>query len=56
METLSGFAVGKPVVIEEMFVLKCSLPEFEQFLDESRKRPPAGSGSIGEKHRRNTGR
>lgn len=44
METLSGFAVGKPVVIEEMFPLKCPLPEFEQFLDESRKQ---ASGWIG---------
>lgn len=44
METLSGFAVGKPVVIEEMFPLKCPLPEFEQFLDESRKH---ASGWIG---------
>ena len=35
IETLSGFAVGKPVVIEEMFPLKCSLPEFERFLRES---------------------
>lgn len=37
METLSGFDVGKPVVIEEMFPLACSIEEFEQFLDESRK-------------------
>jgi hypothetical protein len=44
METLSGFAVGKPVVIEEMFPLNCPFPEFERFLDESRK--PA-SGWIG---------
>ena len=44
METLSGFAVGKPVVIEEMFPLACPLPEFEQFLDESKK---TASGWIG---------
>jgi hypothetical protein len=37
METLSGFGVGKPVIIEEMFPLKCSISEFERFLDESRK-------------------
>ena len=37
METLAGFDVGKPVIIEEMFPLKCSIPEFERFLDESRK-------------------
>ncbi len=37
METLRGFSVGKPVVIEETFFLKCSVPEFEQFLDDSRE-------------------
>jgi len=35
MKTLKGFALGKPVVIEEMFPLKCPLAEFEQFVDES---------------------
>ncbi len=35
--TLSGFAVGKPVVIEETFPLKCSIQEFEEFLDKSNK-------------------
>ena len=44
METLSAFAVGKPVVIEEMFPLNCSFPEFERFLDGSRK---TASGWIG---------
>jgi hypothetical protein len=44
IETLSGFAVGKPVIIEEMFPLNCSFPEFERFLDESRK---VASGWIG---------
>ena len=44
METLAGFDVGKPVIIEEMFPLKCSIPEFERFLDESRK---TASGWIG---------
>lgn len=42
--TLKGFAVGKPVVIEETFPLKCSLEEFEQFLDLSRDH---ASGWIG---------
>jgi Cellulase (glycosyl hydrolase family 5) len=37
LKTLAGFAVGKPVVIEEMFPLRCSLAEFEKFLDGSRK-------------------
>jgi hypothetical protein len=33
LETLAGFAVGKPVLVEETFLLNCPLPEFEQFLD-----------------------
>ena len=37
MDTLSGFSVGKPVVIEETFPLKCSMPEFEQFMEMSKK-------------------
>ncbi len=38
IETLQGFAaVGKPVVIEEIFPLKCSAKELGPFLDESRK-------------------
>ena len=38
IETLAGFAaVGKPVVIEETFPLKCSMAEFRRFIDESRK-------------------
>ncbi len=36
MNTLRGFAIGKPVVIEEMFPLKCSVSELERFVDESR--------------------
>lgn len=36
-KTLAGFAVGKPVVIEETFPLKCSREEFSRFLDDSRK-------------------
>lgn len=35
MRTLEGFCVGKPVVIEETFPLKCPLPEFRRFLAES---------------------
>ena len=35
METLRGFAVGKPVVIEETFPLKCSQDELGAFFDES---------------------
>jgi hypothetical protein len=44
LETLSGFAVGKPVVVEETFPLACSQSEFERFLDGSRK---AAAGWIG---------
>jgi hypothetical protein len=36
LETLRGFAVGKPVVIEETFPLQCSMAEFERFLEGSR--------------------
>ena len=32
LETLKGFAVGKPVVIEETFPLKCSPKEMDEFL------------------------
>lgn len=38
METLSGFAAtGKPVIIEEMFTLKCGAEELEDFIRQSRK-------------------
>lgn len=37
LKTLAGFSVGKPVVIEETFPLRCSLAELEQFIDGSRK-------------------
>ncbi len=37
IETLRGFCVGKPVLIEETFPLKCSIGEFERFIEESRK-------------------
>lgn len=36
LETLRGFDVGKPVVIEETFPLKCSPEELAEFLDRSR--------------------
>jgi hypothetical protein len=35
LQTLAGFAVGKPVLIEETFPLKCSQAEFETFIDKS---------------------
>jgi hypothetical protein len=37
LETLAGFAVGKPVLIEETFPLKCSPEELGQFIDGSKK-------------------
>jgi ubiquinone/menaquinone biosynthesis C-methylase UbiE len=37
LETLAGFAVGKPVVIEETFPLACSTQELEDFIDRSKK-------------------
>lgn len=32
VETLRGFRVGKPVIIEECFPLRCSIPELRDFL------------------------
>jgi hypothetical protein len=37
LTTLAGFSVGKPVVIEETFPLKCSAAELEEFIDKSGK-------------------
>jgi hypothetical protein len=37
LKTLAGFSVGKPVVIEEIFPLRCSIRELTQFIDGSRK-------------------
>ena len=37
LETLAGFSVGKPVVIEETFPLACSTKELEEFIDGSKK-------------------
>jgi hypothetical protein len=44
LKTLAGFAVGKPVVIEETFPLKCSIRELEQFVEGSRK---SAAGWVG---------
>ena len=44
IETLKGFAVGKPVVVEEMFPLKCTADELDAFIDQSRT---VASGWIG---------
>jgi hypothetical protein len=37
LKTLAGFSVGKSVVVEETFPLRCSAAELERFLDGSRK-------------------
>jgi hypothetical protein len=37
LKTLAGFAVGKPVLIEETFPLACSPKELEEFIDRSKK-------------------
>jgi hypothetical protein len=37
LDTLAGFAVGKPVLIEETFPLACSAGELEEFIDGSGK-------------------
>jgi len=37
LKTLAGFAVGKPVLIEETFPLACSPKELEEFIEKSRK-------------------
>jgi hypothetical protein len=37
LKTLAGFAVGKPVVIEEMFPLECSVADLDAFIDKSTK-------------------
>jgi len=41
LDTLAGFAVGKPVLIEETFPLRCTPQELETFIDKS-KRHAAG--------------
>src|SRR5262245_58665387 len=37
LRTLAGFAVGKPVLVEETFPLACSPRELEEFIEGSRK-------------------
>jgi hypothetical protein len=37
LKTLAGFAVGKPVLIEETFPLKCPVEEFGRFIEKSKK-------------------
>lgn len=44
LATLRGFAVGKPVLIEETFPLNCGVEEFSRFLESSR---PHAAGWLG---------
>jgi len=37
IQTLAGFSVGKPLIIEEMFPLRCSMDELGRFIEDSRK-------------------
>jgi hypothetical protein len=37
LKTLAGFAVGKPVLVEETFPLACSPQELEELIEGSRK-------------------
>lgn len=37
LKTLEGFQIGKPVVIEETFPLKCTEKEFADFIERSKK-------------------
>ena len=44
LDTLRAFQVGKPVVIEEIFPLKCSIAEFDDFF---RRATPHAAGWMG---------
>jgi hypothetical protein len=37
LKALAVYDVGKPLVIEEMFPLKCGLPDLDQFVTQSAK-------------------
>jgi hypothetical protein len=44
LKALAVYDIGKPIVIEEMFPLSCSVTELDQFIDGSR---PLARGWIG---------
>ncbi len=44
LTALKGYRVGKPLVVEEMFPLECSVAELDQFVDGSR---PVADGWVG---------
>jgi len=46
LDTLRGFAIGKPVIIEEMFPLHCSPEELGQLIEQSKAKQLA-AGWIG---------
>ncbi|MFO0803533.1 MAG: cellulase family glycosylhydrolase [Gemmataceae bacterium] len=59
METLKGFHVGKPIIVEETFPLKCSATDLLGFMDKAKPhsagwisfywgRPPVDSKTIGD--------
>ena len=44
LEALAAYEVGKPIVVEETFPLKCSIEELDAFIEGSRK---MAAGYIG---------
>ena len=44
VKALAAYDLGKPIVIEEMFPLSCSVAELDQFIDRSK---PLAVGWIG---------
>ena len=44
LKALAVYDVGKPLVIEEMFPLKCGLPELARFVTESAKTADGWTG------------
>jgi formylglycine-generating enzyme required for sulfatase activity len=44
LATLKGFAIGKPVVIEEMFPLSCTAAELDDFLNRAQEHVAGGIG------------
>ena len=54
LTALAVYDIGKPLVIEEMFPLKCSAAELEEFIERSRATAVAGSASTGARRPKNT--
>ncbi len=51
LKTISQFAMGKPLIIEEFFPLECSPKEAAQFIEKSQPPHVAGSAFTGANHR-----